>query len=71
MCSSLEERNQIKELIWTDQSALNNTAMLEEFDVQALEVPKGLYISVQPAEANEIVPIAPLIIVYSVNVYGS
>ena len=53
--SSLEERNQIKDLIWTDQSVLNNTAMLEEFDVQALEVPKGLYISVQPAEANGMV----------------
>jgi len=69
--TSPEERNQITELTWAEQSALNNTAMLEEFDVEPLQVPEGLYVSIQPEDVAEMVPMDPALTVYAVDSNGT
>jgi hypothetical protein len=63
--SSPEERNQVTELTYAEQLALNNTAMLEELEPKTFDVPEGLAVADEPEEAAEMTVLAKAVRVYA------
>merc|ERR1712130_254063 len=51
--TSPEDRNQVTELTFAEQQALNNSAMLEEYESKAFAVPEALVVSEESEDAAE------------------
>merc|ERR1712130_237733 len=63
--TSPEERNQITELTFAEQQALNNSALLEEYESKAFAVPEALAVSDEPEDAAEMRVLARPVTVYA------
>jgi hypothetical protein len=63
--SSPEERNQVTDLTYAEQLALNNTAMLEELEPRTFDVPEGLAVADEPEDAAEMQVLAKAVRVYA------
>merc|ERR1712107_673728 len=51
--TSPEDRNQVTELTFAEQQALNNSALLEEYEPKAFDVPEDLAVSDEVGEAGD------------------
>merc|ERR1740128_1544863 len=63
--TSPEDRNQVTELTFAEQQALNNSALLEEYESKAFAVPEALAVSDGPEDAAEMRVLARPVTVYA------
>merc|ERR1711936_696492 len=63
--TSPEDRNQVTELTFAEQQALNNSALLEEYASKAFAVPEALAVSDEPEDAAEMRVLARPVTVYA------
>ena len=69
--TSPEERAEITEMTWAEQSAANNTAALENYAEIEYDVPYSLKLSVEPAAVNEMQAMTPAISLYVATEEGT
>ena len=69
--TSPEERAEITEQTWAEQSLANNTEVLENYQEVAYDVPHSLRLSIEPAAVNEMEIITPSISLYVATEEGS
>ena len=63
--TSPEDRNQVTELTFAEQQALNNSALLEEYEPKAFDVPEDLAVSDEVEDAAEMRVLANPVRVYA------
>ena len=68
--TSPEERAEVLELTWAEQSALNNTQALENYQEVDYDIPDTLKLAIEPTVINEMDIMSPAISLYVANKDG-
>jgi len=68
--TSPEERAAVLPLTWAEQVALNNSLMLEEYELKAFDVPEELGVAYQPEDVAEMMTIARAVKIYAMDSKG-